>query len=370
MIKVKLHNQTNLMVITSVITRREEQGSQKLKQMVNKYSFQHILIIIEGIIIQLYGVAKQSIVIIIAQIMGNAQQIQILQNIDGCVCYSGYVGSDCHQAALEIQNEYESISFYRDEIKFFYLKINKQEDMDIQLNLQSDSFQGLEVIMQLTNAIIIPTQIPFFGEEILIKKYKIYESQPQKVIIRYKGSNQLDRETYQQIVFVAKQLNENLTVLASTLTIHYQEFEYQESTVSIVVIIIIVVAISAAVIIIMILFFVCKSIRKKKMLRTQARLRMARLDAQSPNQNGLYQDQENLFDLLTPIQFTDLTNQDNCAICLDNLNNGQEVRQTHCHHNFHSKCIKEWFSKNKKECPVCRTNLANKDLQANIIPNK
>lgn len=38
-------------------------------------------------------------------------------------------------------------------------------------------------------------------------------------------------------------------------------------------------------------------------------------------------------------------------------------------HNFHSECIKEWLSKNKKECPVCRTNIAPKDVPTNPIAN-
>ncbi|CAD8099492.1 unnamed protein product [Paramecium sonneborni] len=282
--------------------------------------------------------------------------------IDGCLCYSGYVGSDCYYAAQEINMGQENISFYGDEIKFFYLSINTEEQ-DIFLNLETDSYNGIEVLMQLSEAIILPNQIPIHDQDYLLNQYIIKISQPLYIRIKDNVVFQFNTQVPLNLIFVARQING----LVSTLTIKYEDYNNMVNAVSIIVIIIIVVAISATVIIIIILFFVCKSIRKRKLLRTQAILRMARLDAQALNQNDQQQNQQNLFDQLILVQFNDQKNQDNCAICLDNLNNDQEVRQTYCHHNFHSICIKEWLMKNKKECPVCRTTLTKQDPQTNKI---
>ncbi|CAD8072124.1 unnamed protein product [Paramecium primaurelia] len=284
---------------------------------------------------------------------------------DGCDCYSGYIGSDCHQTALEIQEEHNEIYFYGDETQFFYLNINNWDEMDIQLKFSTNSYQGIEITLQLTDAIIIPSQIKLNNEDSYIKQYKVYDTQPQELIFYSMGPSKKDFN----IVFAARPINGHLNTIVSTLSIELTQYGEQENTFSIIVIIIIVVAISAAVIIIIILFFVCKNIRKRKMLRLQVRLRMARLEGQQPVQNTQQQDQENLFDFLTPIQIQESNNQDNCAICLENLNNNQEVRQTHCHHNFHSICIKEWIQKNKKECPVCRSNLAIKDVDTHPKPS-
>lgn len=43
-----------------------------------------------------------------------------------------------------------------------------------------------------------------------------------------------------------------------------------------------------------------------------------------------------------------------CAICLDNLHLGDEVRDLLCQHLFHTKCLDEWLEHNNS-CPTCRT---------------
>ncbi|CAK86571.1 unnamed protein product (macronuclear) [Paramecium tetraurelia] len=366
MILIKFQFQTPLRVTTQVFMKREEPDSLKSNPMAKLFTSQHILIALGEIIIQPYGEAKMSIVTTVARIQESAMQISVLQKDDGCECIAGYVGSDCHQQALEILEDKNYIYFYGDETQFFYLNIDNYDQMDIELKLSTNSYQGIEIILQLTNAIIIPSQYQLSKEESYIQQYKIYDTQPQELIYRSLSSSNDNI----QLVFVARPINSPLDTIVSTLTIELSKYDKSENTFSIIVIIIIVVVISVAVIIIIILFFVCKSVRKRKMLRMQARLRMARLEGQQQNQITQQQDYENLYDLLTPIPLQDCNNQDSCAICLDNLNNNQEVRQTHCHHNFHSLCIREWLQKNKKECPVCRSNLAIKDVKTHQEPNQ
>ena len=44
-------------------------------------------------------------------------------------------------------------------------------------------------------------------------------------------------------------------------------------------------------------------------------------------------------------------NNDECCICFQKFNN--DNYQMPCKHNFHQKCILDWFDK-KKNCPLCR----------------
>ena len=43
----------------------------------------------------------------------------------------------------------------------------------------------------------------------------------------------------------------------------------------------------------------------------------------------------------------------NCAICLDKLKEGQMVKKMPCKHTFHSPCINNWL-KHKLQCPLCK----------------
>ena len=50
----------------------------------------------------------------------------------------------------------------------------------------------------------------------------------------------------------------------------------------------------------------------------------------------------------------------NCVICHSNINCNSvysnvftnEVEKTHCGHTFHTACLQNWLSKNRK-CPLC-----------------
>ncbi|XVE85909.1 hypothetical protein DITRI_Ditri17bG0129400 [Diplodiscus trichospermus] len=45
---------------------------------------------------------------------------------------------------------------------------------------------------------------------------------------------------------------------------------------------------------------------------------------------------------------------DDCAICLEELNIESYASQMPCSHIFHSNCIGKWLKKKKKNCPICR----------------
>lgn len=61
------------------------------------------------------------------------------------------------------------------------------------------------------------------------------------------------------------------------------------------------------------------------------------------------------------ILFSELTEeqkQEPCAICYDEYQEFQQIRELQCHgkHIFHQKCIASWFDRNPT-CPLCRTRI-------------
>ncbi|KAJ1660179.1 hypothetical protein IWQ61_000860 [Dispira simplex] len=45
-----------------------------------------------------------------------------------------------------------------------------------------------------------------------------------------------------------------------------------------------------------------------------------------------------------------------CAVCIDEIERGQLVRQLPCNHLFHLECIDEWLTEKSGVCPLCKFN--------------
>lgn len=60
-----------------------------------------------------------------------------------------------------------------------------------------------------------------------------------------------------------------------------------------------------------------------------------------------------------------IRNEDDvCAICQDDMNIGNSIREIQaCHHKFHRTCIDTWFSRNV-HCPVCRHDIRDMDTNS------
>lgn len=63
------------------------------------------------------------------------------------------------------------------------------------------------------------------------------------------------------------------------------------------------------------------------------------------------------------IPISDATELTNCVICQEpntSREEGASIELRGCHHQFHSACIREWFSVNVR-CPVCRNDIRERD---------
>jgi hypothetical protein len=56
-----------------------------------------------------------------------------------------------------------------------------------------------------------------------------------------------------------------------------------------------------------------------------------------------------------------------CSMCLDDMNEGDEVSKLVCGHSFHPLCIENWILEyNKQNCPNCRTEVHKKQQSKRI----
>ena len=79
------------------------------------------------------------------------------------------------------------------------------------------------------------------------------------------------------------------------------------------------------------------------------------------NQTVTVRPSQEQIDRNTTLSTSDCVQDDNCAICQDSIDSGQEMRRiNHCSHLFHKECIDTWLATNV-HCPTCRHDIRESD---------
>lgn len=67
---------------------------------------------------------------------------------------------------------------------------------------------------------------------------------------------------------------------------------------------------------------------------------------------------EDEFEKLEKINYTDCNKELECLICLETFEKNETLIKINCNHLFHCNCIKNWVCNESNKCPVCRIEIA------------
>lgn len=57
--------------------------------------------------------------------------------------------------------------------------------------------------------------------------------------------------------------------------------------------------------------------------------------------------------------------EENCSICMEEIEKGNEIIRLPCKHIFHEKCIKSYLLEYNYKCPLCRYDIGNHNIHIN-----
>lgn len=62
---------------------------------------------------------------------------------------------------------------------------------------------------------------------------------------------------------------------------------------------------------------------------------------------------------------------ENCSICLKQICDKSEgsIATLPCGHEFHENCVREWFNKGRKSCPLCNLNCSRVAIEGTPVDN-
>lgn len=76
-----------------------------------------------------------------------------------------------------------------------------------------------------------------------------------------------------------------------------------------------------------------------------------------------------IIDNCHPINYIKTNQDENCVICICNIEENEKIRKLPCHHIFHDECIMTWLS-NHSTCPICKISLKDNVEQERYEPKE
>ncbi|CAD8083884.1 unnamed protein product [Paramecium primaurelia] len=274
----------------------------------------------------------------------------------GCFCAMNQTGIDCSYFATPIIDKISIIENQNEKnfFTFFTLPTSSLESQQFILKFKTNNSIGLQILFYKTQAIINPFEQLSFNPK-LCDIFQVSKNKDLELLL-------MVPETFKQrqrINFGIKTIFPNF--ILQDLEISIEEYT-KEEIIYISDTIIIIISISCVVFVSLIIVFCCYKHYQRKQL--QRRMMMQ-------NQEALHSGQDNHPIIPQQIQLEEICQKnflqmlsskeinpdEYCSICLEPLKSALEVRQTRCHHNFHTQCINLWLEKAKHECPICRQQL-------------
>ena len=66
---------------------------------------------------------------------------------------------------------------------------------------------------------------------------------------------------------------------------------------------------------------------------------------------------QQLVERLPTFEFGENQQPDQCRICLEFYNPGEELRMLPCFHRYHKPCVDTWLTRMSSKCPICKTSI-------------
>ena len=90
-------------------------------------------------------------------------------------------------------------------------------------------------------------------------------------------------------------------------------------------------------------------------------LQQLQLDSETQRPLGAERTQQLPTQRYSKVESVDGPAQEACAICVDDFQEGDNMRVLPCNHHFHLKCIDEWLINHSDLCPLCKKQLPRGD---------
>ncbi|CAD8164833.1 unnamed protein product [Paramecium pentaurelia] len=269
-----------------------------------------------------------------------------------CLCNKYYIGNDCHQKAIYIEQNKELILSLENTVKYAYVDFEESENESMSLIVKTNSSEGVDLYIMKTRVLYIPALEDLNTKyyDLLVEGNEVTSSYPIEFELKDKNDN--STLVQKRVRFICKQkslVEQNIHISLDLIN------QKTQNTISTTTVIIIVASIASIIMILSISFAIGKYFRNKKIKEAIYALAMIR-QMQHEKKFCAKSFDDEILQQLPQIQNDQIKNTDICPICLDLYTSKPDLRSTKCKHLFHKECILAWIYINKN-CPSCRSDL-------------